>query len=239
MKKIITIQTLLVLSAALCAFGLNAEDQRKPAQVQMQNQSPQQFVRHALTDGQNEIRLGELALKKSEDPQIKSFAQEMVQDHSKANTELREIAQRKGFDVPAENYDTAAGTATSRRPTGDESAPDSPAVGSEDRPQDTSKRAKNVEPNDDADVAEERTPASARRLEGLSGAEFDRSFVKVMVDDHKKAVSSFESASKYLADSELKAFASKTLPTLRMHLEHAQRLDRSYSTGRDDVTLVK
>ncbi|MCD6048719.1 MAG: hypothetical protein K0Q55_122 [Verrucomicrobia bacterium] len=234
MKKNITIQTsLLVLCASLCVPAVYADDQRKPAEAQMQSQTPQQFVRQTLRAGQKEVILGELALKKTEDPQIRILAQDMVQDHSKLNTELKEIAQRKGFDVPpVDNYDTAKVTP---RPVSPESIPDSPALGTDDRPQDTSKRIKNVDAADadmDADKAR-------RRLSELSGVEFDRAYVKEMVSDHKQAVSKFETASKYLADSELKAFASKSLPTLRTHLEHAQRLDRQYSRGADEVSLVK
>jgi putative membrane protein len=57
-------------------------------------------------------------------------------------------------------------------------------------------------------------------LKNLSGAEFDRSYVETMVNDHEKTVALFEKqANENNADAELKAFAAKTLPTLRTHLE--------------------
>lgn len=52
-----------------------------------------------------------------------------------------------------------------------------------------------------------------------SGKDFDKAYVNQMVDDHKKAVKLFEDASKNCKDAELKAFAEKTLPTLKMHLD--------------------
>jgi putative membrane protein len=62
------------------------------------------------------------------------------------------------------------------------------------------------------------------KLAKLSGAEFDKEYVAEMLKGHKKAVSDFEKASKSAKDPELKAFAEKTLPTLRHHLERAQAL---------------
>jgi len=57
------------------------------------------------------------------------------------------------------------------------------------------------------------------KLSKLSGADFDMEYVKAMVADHKKDVTAFESVSKGATDADVKAFAAKTLPTLKMHLE--------------------
>ncbi len=63
-------------------------------------------------------------------------------------------------------------------------------------------------------------------MEAKSGPEFDRNFIEHVVKDHKKDISRFEQASRGLDDSELKAFASEMLPTLRAHLTEAQRIAR-------------
>ena len=62
------------------------------------------------------------------------------------------------------------------------------------------------------------------RFKGLKGAEFDKAYSKHMVEDHEKAVKLFENASKNLKDPGLKAFAAKTLPTIKEHLELAKKL---------------
>lgn len=62
------------------------------------------------------------------------------------------------------------------------------------------------------------------KLSSMSGAEFDRAYVKMMVNDHEKDVSVFEKQSTRGADPDLKAFASKTLPTLQEHLQIARTL---------------
>src|ERR1044071_553548 len=52
-------------------------------------------------------------------------------------------------------------------------------------------------------------------MEGKQGADFDRAFIEHAIKDHRKDIAKFERASRDLSDSELKAFATETLPTLR------------------------
>ena len=64
--------------------------------------------------------------------------------------------------------------------------------------------------------------AHSEKMKRLKGPEFDREYMKMMVDDHKKTVADFEKASKTAKDGEVKGFASKSLPTLQEHLKLAQ-----------------
>lgn len=64
----------------------------------------------------------------------------------------------------------------------------------------------------------------ADSMSKLSGDEFDKEYLKGQVDDHEKAVALFEAQSTGGTDTDAKAFATKTLPTLKMHLEMAQKL---------------
>lgn len=61
-------------------------------------------------------------------------------------------------------------------------------------------------------------------LEARSGDSFDKAYAEQALKDHKETVALFEKAANDLDDPELKAFAKKTLPTLKMHLEHAEKL---------------
>jgi putative membrane protein len=65
------------------------------------------------------------------------------------------------------------------------------------------------------------------RLEKLSGASFDREYMKGMVKDHEDTVKLFEKEAKSGKDADLKAFAEKTLPTLKDHLTHARQIAKS------------
>lgn len=64
-------------------------------------------------------------------------------------------------------------------------------------------------------------------LKNKTGAAFDKAYMNMMVNDHKKDVTEFEKASKMCKDQECLAFASKTLPTLQMHLDSAQAINKS------------
>ncbi|MFP5406586.1 MAG: DUF4142 domain-containing protein [Gammaproteobacteria bacterium] len=59
-------------------------------------------------------------------------------------------------------------------------------------------------------------------LQKLSGAEFDRQYMKHMVADHKEDVSEFQKEAKSGKDEDIKAFAAKTLPVLQDHLKMAE-----------------
>ena len=61
-------------------------------------------------------------------------------------------------------------------------------------------------------------------LEKSSGTEFDQEFLAEIVRGHKKCVSNFEEASTDAKDSDLKAWATGMLPTLKTHLGKAMEL---------------
>jgi putative membrane protein len=74
-----------------------------------------------------------------------------------------------------------------------------------------------------------------KKLEKKSGNDFDREFVEEMVDDHEKDIKMFEKAASDAKDADVRNFASKTLPTLREHLQIVEGLRSSVMpTGRED-----
>ena len=62
------------------------------------------------------------------------------------------------------------------------------------------------------------------RLSRLTGAEFDREFMAVMVESHDRSVNAFQDKADNAADADIKAFATKTLPTLQEHFRMAREL---------------
>lgn len=58
-----------------------------------------------------------------------------------------------------------------------------------------------------------------------TGKAFDESYADLMEDGHDDAVALFEDASEDAKDKDLRQFAAETLPTLRRHSEHAEKLD--------------
>ncbi|MGA8540790.1 MAG: DUF4142 domain-containing protein, partial [Terriglobales bacterium] len=73
-------------SVAQPASGLSAADQR--------------FVKGAAEGGMEEVELGRLAELKGSSDDVKKFGQRMVDDHSKANDKLKELAAAKSITLP-------------------------------------------------------------------------------------------------------------------------------------------
>ncbi|HEY3369570.1 MAG TPA: DUF4142 domain-containing protein [Prolixibacteraceae bacterium] len=59
-------------------------------------------------------------------------------------------------------------------------------------------------------------------IQKKSGLDFDREYMKEMVDDHEKDVDKFKKHAENGVDPDVKTFASKTLPTLLMHQDSAK-----------------
>jgi putative membrane protein len=60
------------------------------------------FVKEAAMGGLAEVDLGQLAASKAESADVKQFGQRMVDDHGKANDELKSLASQKSVTLPAE-----------------------------------------------------------------------------------------------------------------------------------------
>lgn len=66
--------------------------------------------------------------------------------------------------------------------------------------------------------------ASYKLLSTKKGSDFDRAYMGDMVKDHEADIKEFQKQADNAKDSDVRAFASKTLPTLREHLQLAQKI---------------
>ena len=66
--------------------------------------------------------------------------------------------------------------------------------------------------------------AETKKFAKLKGNEFDRQFAEHMVADHEKTIKLFKQAAGKARSEEIKAYATKTLPTLEEHLKLARAL---------------
>ena len=60
------------------------------------------------------------------------------------------------------------------------------------------------------------------RLSKLSGAQFDREYMRSMVKDHQSDVAEFQRESTKAKDKDVRTYATNTLPTLQEHLRLAE-----------------
>ena len=171
---------LAILTA--CAFVLAVSPLWAQRVVTEDSPTPEgAFILDAAKGGLAEIKMGKLAAEKASDPKVKGFGNRMVEDHQKANDELRQVANDRKVKWPD-------------------------------------------------DLTDEQV-ATFKKLSQLSGPDFDRQYVQVMVEDHQKDVNEFRQEEKRVQDPQLKGFVSRTLPILQHHLEMAQDLQRQESQG--------
>jgi putative membrane protein len=70
------------------------------------------------------------------------------------------------------------------------------------------------------------------RLAKLSGVEFDREYIKAMVEDHQEAVDDTREKAERGDNTDIKQWASKTLPVLEQHLERAKQIQNQLDNQR-------
>lgn len=77
-------------------------DAGKGSQPQSMGEQDRELIEDLAHANLAEIETGRLALEKSTSPQVKQFAQRMIDDHTNAMKQLQQLAQRKGAEVPRE-----------------------------------------------------------------------------------------------------------------------------------------
>lgn len=63
------------------------------------------------------------------------------------------------------------------------------------------------------------------KMDQLSGPDFNAQYAKTMLKSHEATVKLFDEAAKDVTNADVRAFAVKTLPTLKMHLKHIKDIE--------------
>lgn len=182
------------------------------------------FIMDAAHGGMLEVQLGRTAVDKATNPDVKQFAQRMVDDHSKANAELAQLASQKGITLPA-TADAAVIEPGSQ--SADQATSTSQAMEQQSTTDTSATSQRHARVDADAMLKDEK---SMNKLSGLTGDAFDREYISMMVKDHEKDVKEFEKASTKAKDPDVRAFAEKTLPTLREHLQQVRDIQSRMTT---------
>ena len=133
----------------------------------MMRSSDSMFAVKAAQGGMTEVKIGQLAADKASNPDVKAYGQQMVDDHTKANDQLKSIAQEEGMTLPTD--------------------------------------------------VNAKQQAMYDNLSKMSGADFDKMYVKDMMTDHQQDVKDFSKESQNGKDEKIKGFAAQTLPIVQGH----------------------
>ncbi len=91
-----------LLLCGLLAVGAAAQMGSTKADSSKLDTADRQFVTKAAEGGMAEVELGKLAVDKGSSEDVKKFGQRMVNDHTKANDQLKEVARKEDVKLPDE-----------------------------------------------------------------------------------------------------------------------------------------
>jgi putative membrane protein len=196
------------------------------------------FIAKAMEANYAEVVLGRLAESKAQNPQVKDFANMMVQDHHQA---LERMHNMMGSSTGTDANMNMSSSETGNNP--------------EDCGQSSSRSNQATEGQMRMQLSPEQQLCN--RLSKLSGATFDREYINVMVQDHRKDVREFEREAGITSSSsesdlnrqkpsddtgmntnesdlstsgtgimDAKQFSREMLPTLQKHLQAAEQIQR-------------
>jgi putative membrane protein len=135
------------------------------------------FVMMANSSNTMELQLSQMALQKATNQAVKDFATMMVEHHTMAGQQMKQLLSTKGAMIP-----------------------------------------------DSAILSRHRV--RMEMLQNLQGAEFDRAYMRIMVDAHEEDVDEYEDETTDARDADIRAFATKMLPILRTHYTRSKEIRR-------------
>ena len=139
------------------------------------NKADQKIVMDMARANMAEVEAGKIAVNKAQSPEVKADAQRMIDDHTKALTDVTNLAQIKGVTLPTE--------------------------------------------------LDAKHKAMAAKLSKMEGEAFDREYMKQAgVNDHTKVHAMLKKDAARAKDPEVKALASKLMPTVEEHLTSARSM---------------
>jgi len=174
-KRQLLVVCLLLLATSLTACnrgrGVQAARDDRAATV---SESEQNFMMKAAQANLVEIKAARIALEKSDNSDVKDYANMIKNDHTSALEDLADVMKDQNVQ-----------------------------------------QSKTIDSDTQQDID---------RMSNLSGGEFDREFVNMMVSDHEKAIELFRDQQSSAQNRDVKNYVDQALPKLEMHLDKALRL---------------
>ena len=174
----------LAAAALLAATPAAAAQDAGPVPTAL-NKADQNIVMQIALGNMAEIAMAKIALGKGQSEEVKTYAQQMIDDHTTALGVVQQLATARGLSMPA-----------------------------------------------DIDKAHK---AMASKLDAKSGEAFDKAYMaQGGIADHQKMHSMLAGAEKKAKDPDVKALATKILPTVDQHLKAARQMRRPNRTANGD-----
>jgi putative membrane protein len=99
MKSFPILFAMLLFAASNTSIAQTTGDSTRPSI------SASEFVEKAGVGGLAEVEMGELGVQKATSGQVKTFAKQIVTDHTRANEQLTTVLKGKGLEIPSSRGD--------------------------------------------------------------------------------------------------------------------------------------
>lgn len=160
---------------------------------------------------QGEIQDGQLAQRQARNSQVKSFARELVTEHTKSLAKDRQLAKKANVDLSSviKSGQAAAKSDTSRAAT----------------------TAMTGAPTGVAGQLETMHAQMMDQLRQVNGAAFDSAFVNAQVMGHQQVLELLQRSGTQAQDSGVKQHVEATIKDVQAHLERGQKLQQSLASA--------
>jgi putative membrane protein len=104
LAKVLYVAGVTTFCTFLGCWAVLAHQENTPKTTQRANTrlTDEVFVRDAAEGSMAEVKLGQLAEEKAQAPEVKNFAKRMVEDHSKALEEIKQLGSKDGINMPTD-----------------------------------------------------------------------------------------------------------------------------------------
>jgi len=178
-----------------------------------------------LIDNRNEVAIAEIAQQKAQDPEVKRFAQKMIEDHRQFADKLQGFAGSMGYSGRNETPGSTGSRGT------DGNSDESQGSTSDSRGS-TSSSTMNSEHGSDGskhmlfeELGQQCLDSARKELQQHTGADFDRCFMGMMVGGHIHANDMLTVFQRHVSGN-LKTVLSEGQGTVSKHLEEAKEIKR-------------
>lgn len=158
-----------------------------------------------LAKNQAEIEISQLAQSQARDPQVKQFAQMMVQDHRQLSQKLEPLAERQGRQGRQGDTQARSGQSDATRQTRGQGGPINQLISIEKQ------------------ICEKQAQTFQQKLSQKSGPEFDQCYLAGQIACHMEAAAALDVISQQTT-GQLQQLAKQSKSKIDQHLQKAEQL---------------
>ncbi len=213
-----------------------------PAGANRESMTDRMVADHLLGMSIGEIELARFAEQHAQSPEVKKFAQQMVEQHTQFNNELSRFASQGVW-----NQQTGAAEKTGDANTRDDAnriqanadrdnrnnagQPGNVTIGERPNANETAGREHGDIVRQHQMMAKQITSAIEKELGQFQGNEFDRAYVGQQFWDHVVFIAAAKAADNNVSDNQLKQVVQQGTQTAEHHLDATRKLIRDLSSN--------